>query len=62
LLRFGRGLDSLKAAPNASLADIAASEAYADQAHMSRDFKVFAGITPGRYRRIAPASPRHVPI
>jgi AraC-like DNA-binding protein len=62
LLRFGRVLDSLKAAPNASLADSAAAEAYADQAHMSRDFKAFAGITPGRYRRIAPASPRHVPI
>jgi AraC-like DNA-binding protein len=52
----------LNASPGASLADIAAAEAYADQAHMSRDFKAFAGVTPGRYRRIAPASPRHVPI
>jgi AraC-like DNA-binding protein len=60
--RFGRVLDRLNASPGVSLADIAAAESYADQAHMSRDFKAFAGVTPGRYRRIAPASPRHVPI
>jgi AraC-like DNA-binding protein len=59
--RFGRVLDRLNASPGVSLADIAAAESYADQAHMSRDFKAFAGVTPGRYRRIAPASPRHVP-
>jgi AraC-like DNA-binding protein len=39
----------------------AASEAgYADQPHMSREFRRFAGLTPGDYRRSATAYPNHV--
>lgn len=62
VMRFSRVLDRVKGEPGASWAHIAAAEGYADQAHMSREFLEFAGVTPGRYRRIAPAAPRHVPI
>lgn len=62
LVRFNRALERLHGAPTASLADIAMAEGYADQAHMTREFREFAGLTPGRYRRIGPVHARHVPI
>jgi AraC-like DNA-binding protein len=29
---------------------------------MSREFREFAGVSPGRYRTIAPAEVRHLPL
>ena len=67
LLRFGRALDPLAkgaaaagAAP--SLADLAAGQGYADQAHFAREFRAFSGLTPGGYRRLAPPFARHVAL
>ncbi|WP_299396916.1 AraC family transcriptional regulator [Pelagibius sp.] len=67
LQRFGRALDPLAkgaaaagAAP--SLADLAAWHGYADQAHFVREFRQFSGLTPGCYRRLAPAFARHVAL
>jgi len=62
LRRFDRVLARHAAEPDASWADIAAAEGYTDQAHLSREFRAFAGVTPGRYRRLAPAAPRHLPV
>ncbi|MGF1594088.1 MAG: helix-turn-helix domain-containing protein [Kiloniellaceae bacterium] len=62
LLRFGRALDRVSAQPTIAWADLAAAEGYADQPHFNRDFRAFAGLSPGDYRRRAPASPRHVPL
>lgn len=62
LARFNRALDHLHARPTTALADIAATHDYADQAHLTREFRDFAGITPDRFRRLAPANARHVPI
>jgi AraC-like DNA-binding protein len=62
LRRFDRVLARLAAEPDASWADLAAAEGYTDQAHLIREFRSFAGVTPGRYRRIAPVAPRHVPF
>lgn len=62
LRRFDRALARHTAEPGTSWADIAAAEGYTDQAHLSREFRAFAGVTPGHYRRIAPVAPRHVPI
>ena len=48
--RFTAVLRSLAKGNVAGLADLAASTGYADQAHMSREFREFAGITPTQYR------------
>ena len=61
VLRFGRALDRLAVEPAVSWAELAAAEGYADQSHLSREFKAFAGVSPEDYRRRAPTSPRHVP-
>lgn len=58
--RFGRALDRLTAEPAIAWAELAAAEGYADQAHFAREFRDLAGLTPGAWRRRAPAQPRHV--
>ena len=45
LLRFRGALTGVQAHP--SLADAAAAEGYADQAHMTREFRALAGLPPG---------------
>lgn len=60
LQRFQRALSPITAA--SSLAEVALEAGYSDQAHLTRDFRAFAGIAPGDYRRSAPAQPNHVPI
>ncbi len=62
LARFEKLLAALHGAPARSLAELAAAMGYADQAHMNREFRAFTGLTPGAYRRIAPADSRHVPL
>ncbi|GAA4371371.1 helix-turn-helix domain-containing protein [Agromyces bauzanensis] len=42
---------ALATRPDASLAAIAAELGYADQSHLTADFRAVAGITPGGYRR-----------
>ena len=46
-------------APWASLAE---ESGYNDQAHFTREFRSFTGMTPSEYRRIRPAARNHVPI
>lgn len=60
--RFNRTLHRLHATGTASLADIAAENGFSDQAHMTREFGAIAGVTPGRYRELAPLTLRHVPL
>jgi AraC-like DNA-binding protein len=48
VLRFERALVALEAGKIRTLADLAASCGYADQAHFNRDFHLFSGESPGR--------------
>jgi AraC-like DNA-binding protein len=60
--RFQRVLKLLAAQPSASWAQLATDAGYADQPHLNRDFREFAGVAPEVYRRAAPESPGHVVI
>lgn len=60
LLRFQDALRAMRMPSPASLAVIAARSGYADQAHMSRDFKEFSGLTPGQVHGVASATPNHL--
>ena len=62
ILRFQRCLRAMRTPTPAPLAAIAASCGYADQAHMSRDFKEFSGLTPGRVHGATSTAFNHVPI
>lgn len=60
IVRFQTALVALRAADPASLATVAASVGYADQAHMCREFTSMAGVVPSRLRGLPSASPFHV--
>lgn len=56
ILRFERVTGTLRANRGGGLADIAYDCGYADQAHLNRDFRAFAGTTPSDYAaRLLPA-------
>lgn len=60
--RFHDTLERLAADPTASWVDVAMAGGYSDQPHLNRDFREFAGISPGGYRGLSPAQVHHVPI
>jgi AraC-like DNA-binding protein len=62
VLRFQKLLAALRSSAEASLGDLALATGYSDQAHMNREFREFAGVTPSQYRRSAPAAAHHVAI
>lgn len=51
LARFHFMRDALWAEPNSQLALLALNAGYADQAHMTREFKKYSGQTPSDFRR-----------
>lgn len=57
--RFRRAVLGLHA--DAAPAGVAALE-FADQPHLTREFRRIAGMTPAEYRRARPAQPHHVPV
>ena len=60
--RFERALAQARQRPEPSWSALALDAGYSDQAHFSRDFREFAGVTPGRYRALAPTFAHHVPL
>jgi len=52
ILRVKETLNSLKNSPNTQLADLALNKGFADQAHMTREFKQIAKITPRQYSKL----------
>jgi AraC-like DNA-binding protein len=57
--RFNSALRSMAAGGRQGLSDIAAAAGYADQAHLTREFREFAGVAPGQYRPSGIDRPLH---
>lgn len=62
LMRFQALLAALRHDSAASLSALAHGTGYSDQAHMTREFREFAGVTPSQYRLLAPAAAHHVAL
>jgi len=62
LMRFRGLLARLRAPYPLPLGILALEAGYSDQAHMQREFRAFAGLTPAQYLRLAPAQANHVPL
>jgi AraC-like DNA-binding protein len=58
LMRFEQVRNHLWLEPTASLAGLAQQLGYADQAHLSREFKRYSGTTPAAFARQARRGPR----
>lgn len=58
----GRRATRALLADRRGLAELALACGYADQAHLTRELVALAGVTPARYRALAPAHPSHVAI
>src|SRR5690606_20400422 len=58
VVRLQRAIPRMREA--GSFAELAAESGYSDQAHLSREFRAFAGVTPREYRRLSPPRPHHV--
>ena len=62
LLRFQNALRSMRVDSPPPLAVIAARCGYADQAHLTRDFKEFSGLTPGQVHGLASKAHNHLSV
>jgi AraC-like DNA-binding protein len=60
LARFEAALRAVRAKDAPSLGVVAANLGFADQSHLSREFRCFAGFSPGRLHRVPGPSPWHV--
>jgi AraC-like DNA-binding protein len=52
VLRFEHAAARLRRPGDATLADLALDCGFYDQAHLNRDFRKFAGMTPAQYREV----------
>lgn len=62
VVRFQAALARVAARSATSWADLALAAGYSDQSHFNRDFRGFAGVTPGHYRDLTPVQSHHVPL
>lgn len=61
--RVERLQDALaRAAAGGPWSEVALAAGYSDQAHLVREFREIAGLSPGEYRRAAPRALNHVPL
>lgn len=61
VVRFQRVVAALAGERTGSIAEVAQAAGYADQAHLTREFRALAGVPPGRYLRTPGPHPNHVP-
>ncbi len=52
LIKVQWAMQALTAEPDLNLADLAAAGGFSDQAHFSRCFRSFVGLTPNRFARL----------
>jgi AraC-like DNA-binding protein len=57
--RFNTVVSAMAAGGALGLGDLAAATGYSDQAHLTREFKEFAGVTPTQYRPSGDDRPLH---
>jgi AraC-like DNA-binding protein len=57
--RFNSVVAAMAAGRHAGLGDLAAASGYSDQAHLTREFREFAGVTPTQYQPSAGDRPLH---
>lgn len=62
VLRVQSTLALAARAPQAPWPEIAQTQGYADQAHLTRELRAVAGVTPGQFRALAPESVNHLPV
>lgn len=63
LLRFQNVLEQAsRPGRKTDWAQVAAEGGYTDQAHLTHEFKSFAGITPGAYQPLDPERPHHLAL
>ncbi|GGA51673.1 DUF6597 domain-containing transcriptional factor [Dyella nitratireducens] len=62
LMRFRRVVDAAHAAGQPDWVRIAVDGGYCDQAHMSHEFRRFAGISPSEFAAMRGPYPNHVPL
>jgi AraC-like DNA-binding protein len=60
--RFQDSLRRVGSRRHVPWADLAAQAGYCDQAHFNRDFRAFAGLSPGEYLAQRVERPNHVPL
>lgn len=60
--RFQAAVKALAAREAPPPAELAATLGYSDQSHFIREFRAMAGLTPGRFRALAPDEPNHLPL
>ncbi|HEX9565944.1 MAG TPA: helix-turn-helix domain-containing protein, partial [Gemmatimonadaceae bacterium] len=60
VLRFRRAFRLLDASPRGSWAGVAGSAGYHDQAHLIRDFRQFAGVSPTEFFHVEPELARAI--
>jgi AraC-like DNA-binding protein len=60
--RFQAVLGQLTRGQQVEWAGVAADGGFYDQSHLNREFRAFAGVTPGEYQPVAPDRPSHVAV
>lgn len=58
--RMQHTLEALRSDAATSLAELAHDCGFSDQAHLTRAFRAYAGVTPQHYRRLAPRHGNHI--